>query len=70
MRDVSVSLPPRDVAALEEIGNGNRSAAVRLLLETWRERDELPGNGQQATEPERPTRPRSSGRREPMAVSP
>ena len=65
MRDVSVSLPPRDVAALEEIGNGNRSAAVRLLLETWRERDEPP-----ATERDRPARPRSSGRREPMAVSP
>lgn len=70
MRDVSVSLPPRDVAALEEIGNGNRSAAVRLLLETWRERDEPPEDRPPATERDRPARPRSSGRREPMAVSP
>lgn len=33
---VTVSLRPDDIAALEEIGGGNRSAAVRHLLEIWR----------------------------------
>lgn len=70
LKNVSVSLPPRDVDALEQIGAGNRSEAVRYLLETWRERDEPPHDGHQATEPDRPARPRSSGRREPAAVSP
>lgn len=70
MRDVSVSLPPRDVAALEEIGGGNRSAAVRLLLETWRERDEQPDDGTRDTEPERPARQQRGGRLDPAAATP
>ena len=61
---VTVSLPVSDVAALEQIGNGNRSAAVRLLLETWRQHTERP---QRDAEREQPARAQS-GRREPAAA--
>lgn len=33
----TVSLPLDDIEALEEIGAGNRSAAVRQLLQMWRQ---------------------------------
>lgn len=33
----TISLSPGDIKALEEIGQGNRSAAVRLLLKLWRQ---------------------------------
>lgn len=67
---VTVSLPESDVAALEEIGGGNRSAAVRLLLDAWRERDEPPDDGQREVERDRPARPRSSGHLDPAAATP
>lgn len=34
---VSVTLRPGDIEELEEIGDGNRSAGVRLLLDIYRQ---------------------------------
>ena len=70
LKNVSVSLPPRDVAMLEEIGHGNRSVAVRLLLEAWRELDGPVSVAHQVAEQNRPTRQRMGGRREPVPASP
>lgn len=62
---VTVSLPQSDVAALEAIGNGNRSAAVRLLLEVWRERNGGADDGKMTSENRPPAREEAAGAKRP-----